>query len=233
VKNKLTFISCARSDFGLISNLYDSFVKEKIFNCSLVCTGTVQSNNYGYSKSDLLKLNQNIILIPNKGISPGYKNILKNIYNNNLKLIEYLKEFQPRLVFILGDRIEAIHLGILVRMMNFPIAHLHGGESTTGVYDDYWRHALSKISSLHFVANSTYKKNLIKMGEKANKIHVVGAYGLENIRRIKKTFINKEYFKNKYKFTFNQNNFVVVFHSNTLNQNSNYRDFKIIFDTNI
>ena len=117
-----------------------------------------------------------------------------------------------------------------VRMLNLPIAHLHGGESTTGVYDDYWRHAISKISNLHFVSNSNYKNNLIKMGEDKKRIFVVGAFGLETIKKYKDKFYNKEFFEKIYKFKFNSKNFLIIFHSITLNQSKNLIIFKNLFN---
>ena len=83
----------------------------------------------------------------------------------NLGLFNFLKKENPDLCIILGDRIETINIAIVIKMLNIPIAHLHGGESTNGIYDDYWRHAITKISNIHFVSNNQYKKNLIKMGE--------------------------------------------------------------------
>ena len=162
MKNKILFISCARSDFGLLFNLYQEFLKNKKFIYNFLCTGTVVSKDYGYTKKEINSFSKNITLIFNKKTSTKDSDILKNIYENNLKLLRYLKSYKPNLVFILGDRIEAIQIAIIVRFLNIPIAHLHGGESTIGVYDDYWRHAISKISNLHFVSNLKYKNNLIK-----------------------------------------------------------------------
>ena len=48
--------------------------------------------------------------------------------------------------------------------------HFHGGELTEGIYDDYWRHCITKLSHIHFVANDSSKKRLIQMGESENSI---------------------------------------------------------------
>ena len=108
-------------------------------------------------------------------------------------------------------------------MLNIPIAHLHGGESTEGIYDDYWRHAITKISNLHFVSNNQYKKNLIKMGENKKFIFSVGAYGIENIKKLNKDFYNKKFFIEEHNFIFNQLNFLVTFHSNTFDIKNNIK----------
>ncbi len=229
MKNKILFISCARSDFGLINNLYQKFLENNKFICKFICTGNVVSKDYGYSKKEINSFSKNLIFILNKKKSSKDLDILKNVSDCNLKLLKYLKSFQPNLVFILGDRIEAINIAMTVKMLNIPIAHLHGGESTTGVYDDYWRHAISKISNLHFVANLNYKNNLIKMGEDKRRIFVVGAFGLETIKKYKNNFYEKKYFEKNYNFKFNSNNFLIIFHSITLNQSKNLTIFKNLY----
>ena len=228
MKNKILFISCARSDFGLLFNLYQEFLKNKKFIYNFLCTGTVVSKDYGYTKKEINSFSKNITLIFNKKTSTKDSDILKNIYENNLKLLRYLKSYKPNLVFILGDRIEAIQIAIIVRFLNIPIAHLHGGESTIGVYDDYWRHAISKISNLHFVSNLKYKNNLIKMGEDKNNIFVVGAFGLETINKYRNKLHDEKYFEENYKFKFNRNNFLIIFHSMTHTQSKNLTIFKNI-----
>lgn len=227
-KKKIFLISCARSDFDLLNPLYASLKKNNTFNTSLICCGSILSKEYGYNKSTLKKNQKKIIFINNKIKNNERKNIITANYKMNLGLFNFLKKENPDLCVILGDRIETINIAIVIKMLNIPIAHLHGGESTEGVYDDYWRHAITKISNLHFVSNNQYKKNLIKMGEQKKNIYLVGAYGIENTKKLNKKFYNKNFFMEKHNFIFNKLNFLVTFHSNTFDVKNNIKYFRNI-----
>ena len=221
MKKKLLFLSCGRSDFGLIYNVYSKFKFSKKFKSTMFCCGSIISANYGYKKSEIIQFDKEIKFFNYANDKSSEKNLIRNLYNINYKLIIYLKKNLPDLVFILGDRIETIHLAVSIKSLNIPLAHLHGGESTKGVYDDYWRHSVSKLSNIHFVSNNKYKNNLIKMGEKKNRIYSVGAYGIENIKNINMKLYEKNFFQKKYSFKFNKYNFVIVFHSITFDPKNN------------
>lgn len=227
-KKKFLFISNARSDFGLIFNLYSKFKLSAKYESFMVCFGSTISKNYGYNKKDIKLIDNKIKFFEYKFSDSSEKKIYENIKNSSLKLINYCKKIKPSLVFVLGDRIETLEISIVVKMMNLNLAHLHGGESTEGIYDDFWRHATSKLSNLHFVSNENYKKNLIQMGENKKHIHVVGAFGIENILKTTKELYDRLYFEKYFAFRFNKINFVLVFHSLTLDSNNNLKVFNNI-----
>lgn len=83
----------------------------------------------------------------------------------------------------LGDRWELFCLTIPALLAKIPVAHISGGEITEGVIDDSVRHATSKLSHLHFVANESYARNLSLMGEEDWRITVSGECGLDTIHR--------------------------------------------------
>ena len=68
---------------------------------------------------------------------------------------------------------------------NIPLAHIHGGEITSGVLDEQIRHAVTKLSDIHFVSNQIFKKKYNFFGENEKNIHVVGSPGCENLNKIK------------------------------------------------
>ena len=86
---------------------------------------------------------------------------------------------------VLGDRYEIFATAIAAFVLKIPIAHIHGGEVTQGVLDDGFRHSISKLASLHFTANSSYRNRLIQMGENPKRVFTVGAPGLDTIKRTK------------------------------------------------
>lgn len=89
---------------------------------------------------------------------------------------------RPNIVLLLGDRYEMIAAALAALPFALPIAHIHGGELTEGAMDDAIRHALTKMSHLHFAATETYRQRIIQMGEQPERVIVTGAPGLDAIR---------------------------------------------------
>jgi UDP-hydrolysing UDP-N-acetyl-D-glucosamine 2-epimerase len=84
---------------------------------------------------------------------------------------------------LVGDRYETLAAALAATLRLVPIVHFHGGEETEGAFDNAIRHAISKLAHLHFVSHPTYAARLRAMGEAAGAVHVVGAPGLDNLRR--------------------------------------------------
>jgi UDP-hydrolysing UDP-N-acetyl-D-glucosamine 2-epimerase len=86
---------------------------------------------------------------------------------------------------VLGDRFEMLAAATAALPFNIPLAHLHGGESTEGLIDEAIRHALTKMSHLHFVSTEAYARRVAQMGESPERIFVSGAPGLDNVKEVK------------------------------------------------
>ena len=115
---------------------------------------------------------------------------------------------------ILGDRYELLGSAIAATMSRIPITHLHGGEITSGAYDDSIRHSISKLSHLHFPVHEKYKKRLIQMGEDPTTIFNYGALGAHSIKNIRYT--NKVDLEKKLNINLNKKIFLITFHPTTL-----------------
>ena len=92
---------------------------------------------------------------------------------------------QPDIVLVLGDRYEILSAVQAAMIMNIAIAHLHGGELTEGAIDDSIRHAITKMSHLHFVAAEPYRQRVIQLGERPDRVFNVGSPGLDKIKKMK------------------------------------------------
>jgi GDP/UDP-N,N'-diacetylbacillosamine 2-epimerase (hydrolysing) len=117
---------------------------------------------------------------------------------------------------ILGDRYEMLAAAVASHISQIPIAHIHGGEVTAGAIDDAFRHSITKMSILHFVANKIYKNRVIQLGENPDNIFIVGGLGIDSIKNTK--LLTRLQIKNKLKLTFSKKNIIVSFHPETLNQ---------------
>jgi len=94
-----------------------------------------------------------------------------------------LDKHRPDLLFVLGDRYEMLAAGLAAAIMKLPIAHLHGGDATEGVIDESFRHALTKLSHVHFPAVEQHAARIRNLGEEAWRIHAVGALALDELAR--------------------------------------------------
>lgn len=94
-----------------------------------------------------------------------------------------LDELRPDLLVLLGDRYEELVAAEAALVLGIPVAHLHGGETTEGAFDESIRHAVTKMSHLHFVAAEPYARRVVQMGEDPARVFDVGAPGLDHVAR--------------------------------------------------
>ena len=196
MKKKIVYVSSSRSDFGIVKNLLKKLEQSKDFEFYLIVIGTHILKKFGLSINEISKINfRNLIVLkcrPNLIDQPyEYIHKMSNIYRVTLKKIK------PNAVILLGDRYEIAQVAYITHLLNIPILHIHGGEKTSGSKDDNYRHMISKISQLHFVAHSDFKKRLIQLGENSKNIYVVGSLALENNEKFSK---NSDLLKKKYNF---------------------------------
>jgi GDP/UDP-N,N'-diacetylbacillosamine 2-epimerase (hydrolysing) len=95
-----------------------------------------------------------------------------------------LAELKPDLLVVLGDRFEIFSAVSAALVARIPVAHLHGGEVTEGAYDEAFRHSITKMSHLHFVAAEEYRKRVIQLGESPDRVFLVGGLGIDAISHL-------------------------------------------------
>lgn len=101
-----------------------------------------------------------------------------------LGFADALRRMQPDILVVLGDRYEALAVTVVAALARIPVAHIAGGQVTEGAIDDSLRHAITKLASLHFTSTGEFRRRLIQLGEQPERIHVVGALGLDNVLEI-------------------------------------------------
>lgn len=134
-----------------------------------------------------------------------------------LGVIGFADAFQslsPDLVVVLGDRFEILAAVSAALVARIPVAHLHGGELTEGAVDDAIRHAITKMSQVHFVATEAYRQRVIQLGETPGRVHCVGGLGVDAIMRQPR--LSREALEASLDFRFRERNLLVTFHPATL-----------------
>ena len=110
--------------------------------------------------------------------------ISKSMGLAQISFAEVYEELKPDMLVVLGDRYEIFSAVSAAMIARVPVAHLHGGETTEGAFDESIRHSITKMSHLHFTATDEYKNRVIQLGEHPARVFNVGGIGIENIKRL-------------------------------------------------
>lgn len=221
---KICFVTGSRADYGLLQPLIKKFQFDQKFKTSLIITGTHLSKKHGTSLKEIINDKISSVHKINLNINKDRPNDICNYIGLAVKLFSkiFLK-IKPDLLILLGDRYEIFSASTSALVCQIPICHLHGGELTRGAYDNAFRHSISKMANIHFVANKLYKNRLIQMGEEPSNIYNVGGFGADLIKKTK--LLNKRELEKKLKIKFNKKNLLVTFHPVTLEKNTSKVQF--------
>lgn len=182
---KITVVTATRAEYGILRPLIIKFKEDKEIDLDLVVTGTHLLEKYGNTYEEIIKdgisITQMIPILEEDNTPYGINLTMSNAMREFAK---YFKEQKPDCVIILGDRTEMLAISCAAMNEQIPIAHLHGGELTEGAVDDCVRHAITKLSYLHFPATEVYRKRIIQMGESPERVFNVGALGVENTLKV-------------------------------------------------
>lgn len=224
MKRTVCLITTNRADYGLQRNLILLLKKNKKINFKLLVAGSHHNKKYGLSINEIISDKNKIdFSFKTKFKQTNPLSTLLSMSDSLKKFSKILTKIKPNIVIILGDRYEMLMASISALICNFPIAHIQGGEITEGAFDDNIRHAITKMSSLHFVAHESYKKTLLKFGEPPKRIFNFGGLGAENIQLTK--LIDKRKIEKKFNFKFKKRNMLVSFHPVTKQPNTTKKNF--------
>ena len=161
-----------RADFGKLKALMLALELDQNFELHVFVTGMHMLANYGYTCEEVERIGfSNIYKYINQNEKDGMDQVLAKTING---LSDYIREIRPDLLIIHGDRVEALAGATVGALNNILTAHIEGGE-VSGTIDELIRHAVTKMSHVHFVANQEAQKRLIQLGEDENVVHVIGS----------------------------------------------------------
>lgn len=219
MKKKICFITGSRAEYDLLYNSLVRFKKDRKFDLYLIVTGMHLEKKFGYTYKNIIRDGFKIskkIKILNYGDKPV--GLTKAIAKEFFEVGNFYNKIKPDVIVVLGDRYELLAPVYAANIFRIPVCHIHGGELTQGVLDENTRHAISKLSNIHFVATKEYRANLLQMGENKKNIFIVGGLGVENLKKIK--FLTKKKIEKIKRFKFKNKNILVTFHPLSLKKNS-------------
>ena len=224
---KICVITGTRAEFGLLRPLIELIINNKELQLQLIATGMHLSPEFGYTLKEIteagFKVDKKVECLLSSDSPIG---ISKTIALAISGFADALDELAPDLVVVLGDRTEILGAVIATAMTNIPIAHLYGGETTEGAYDEAIRHSITKFSHLHFTSTEIYRKRVIQLGEHPNTVFNVGAIGLDAIKKLR--LLDRASFEQAIGFKLNEKNILITYHPVTLEKEAPVETFQNI-----
>ncbi|MTI11389.1 UDP-N-acetylglucosamine 2-epimerase [Curvivirga aplysinae] len=212
---KVAIFTSGRAEYGLLTPLIDELKEHPEFEVGLFVTGMHLSHEFGHSVNQI-EANSHVIWERIEGLLSGDSEsaICKSLALTTLGMSEALQRHQPDILFLLGDRYELLAAAQAATIHRIPIGHIHGGETTEGAFDEAIRHAITKMSHLHFTSTDIYRQRVIQMGESPQKVFNVGAMGLDNITKLNP--LSRQQLSEDLKLDFDKKTFLITYHPVTL-----------------
>ena len=237
-KRKICVVTGTRAEYGLLYWLMKEIQSDKDLKLQIIVTGMHLSPEFGFTYKEIekdFKIDKKIEIVLSSDTSVG---ISKSMGLAQISFAESYQDLKPDIIVVLGDRYEIFSSVSAAMIARIPIAHISGGETTEGAFDEAIRHSITKMSHFHFTATEKYKTRVIQLGENPKTVFNVGGMGVENIKRLQ--LLNKEEFEKSIDFKLNKKNILVTFHPVTLETGTSKKQFQEILngidelkDTNI
>ena len=182
-EKRICFVTGTRADYGIMSQLMKGVAETPGVGLQIIATNMHLSPEYGMTVNEIegdgFHIDERIDSLLS-GDSPAAT--VKSMGLTQIGIADAFARLRPDLVVILGDRYEMLAAASAALIFRIPIAHLYGGETTEGAYDDNIRHAITQLSDYHFTSTKEYADRIVRMGKDPETVHWVGSLGAENIR---------------------------------------------------
>ena len=215
IKRKISVVTGTRAEYGLLFWLMKEIDTDKDLELQIIATGMHLSfefgNTYQQIEKDGFVITKKVEMLLSSDTEVA---ISKSMGLCMIGFADAFNDLQPDLVVILGDRYELFSAVSAAMVARIPVAHIHGGETSEGAFDEYIRHSITKMSQLHFTATEKYKNRVIQLGEQPNNVFNVGGMGIDNINKLK--LLSKANFEKDINFNLGEKNILITFHPVTL-----------------
>jgi len=174
-----------RNEYGLLRSAVRAINARPDSRCELLLTGNHLDPRFGSTVSETERDGFAVAGVAEMTMPDDSNRSMARCVGEGVTAIaDILWQQKPDLVLLLGDRFEALAAAVAAYYLRVPVGHIHGGDVTQGgVLDDSARHAITKLSHVHFAATRASAERIIKLGEEPGRVHVVGAPGLDDIAR--------------------------------------------------
>ncbi|WP_130805870.1 UDP-N-acetylglucosamine 2-epimerase [Senegalia massiliensis] len=241
MKKIISILTATRAEYGLLKPIIEKLNSIEEFDVRVVATGAHLSSEFGLTykeiEQDRVIIDERIEILLS---SDTPSSISKSMGLAMISFADYFEKLNPDMLIVLGDRYETFAVSTVAMNQRIPIAHLYGGETTEGAIDESMRHAITKLSYLHFTSTEKYRKRVIQLGENPERVFSIGAIGIENV--LNQKLMNKSEVEKSIEFMLEKPYAIVTFHPVTLEGDNSkeqikellsacrlYEDIKFIF----
>lgn len=211
MKRKICVVTATRAEYGPLKALLEDIKNDSELELQIISTGTHLSPEYGLTNQQILNdgflINKKIEILLSSDTAVG---VSKSMGLAQISFAEAFEELKPDILLVLGDRYELIPIVSAANVSLIPVAHISGGEVTEGAIDELIRHAVTKLSHLHFTAMNEYSQRVIQMGEQPERVFTVGEIGLDNLLRMK--LMSRDEFEESIGRQLNKKNILFTYH---------------------
>jgi GDP/UDP-N,N'-diacetylbacillosamine 2-epimerase (hydrolysing) len=218
MRRTICVVTGSRADYGMLRWVMEEVQGRADLQLQVIVTGMHLSPEFGLTYQEVEKDGFTIDLKVETLLSSDTPTgITKSIGLGMIGFADALIRLKPDFIVLLGDRYEVLAAATAAMVARIPIAHIHGGEATEGLIDEAIRHAVTKMSLLHFVSTDVYRHRVIQLGEDPTRVHTVGALGLDSLARTR--LMSRSELELSLGIKFRQKNLLVTFHPITLGNN--------------
>ncbi|MBC3932348.1 UDP-N-acetylglucosamine 2-epimerase [Undibacterium curvum] len=215
MSRKICVITGTRAEFGLLRWLMQEVQNDPVLELQVIATGMHLSPEFGLTYREVEQAGFSIDAKVEMLLSADTATaVTKSMGLGLIGFADAYARLAPDLIVVLGDRFEILAAASAALIAGIPVAHLHGGETTEGAFDEAIRHSITKMSHLHFVAADEYRRRVIQLGEQPERVFLVGGLGIDAIKRT--TLLEREALEASLDFKLGSKNLLITFHPVTL-----------------
>jgi len=208
-------VTGSRAEYGLLRFVMEGIRDSELLDLQVAVTGMHLSPAFGSTyreiEADGFVIDRTVESLLDSDSDVA---VAKSIGLGVVGFADALDSLGPDLLVVLGDRFEILAAVAAALILKVPVAHLHGGETTEGAFDESIRHSITKMAHLHFVAAPEYARRVAQMGEDPGRIVVTGGLGIDGIRRLQ--LMSRDALQADLGLTFGARSLMVTFHPATL-----------------
>lgn len=220
MKYSVCAVTGSRAEYGILRPLLLKLSRQRQIEFQLVVTGSHLSDQFGRTETEILA--DGLPISASIPIPTNIEQKLDMVQATSVAMSKfgtYFSQHRPDLLIILGDRYEIFAAAFAAAVLGIPIAHLHGGERTEGAIDEFLRHSITKMATLHFTACEQYRRRVIQLGESPDRVFAYGALSNENALKIPR--MSLEELSESLRFPLTVKRFcVVTFHPVTMEEST-------------
>jgi len=229
VARRICVVTGTRAEYGLMRGLIAGIRDDDAFELQLIATGMHLSPEFGFTareiEADGVPIADRVEILLSSDSAVG---VSKAMGLGMIGFADAFARLKPDLIVLLGDRFEILAAAAAALVAGIPIAHIHGGETTEGAFDEAIRHSVTKMAHLHFVAAAPYRDRVIQLGEAPERVFLVGGLGIDAIKAL--PLLDRAALEAELDFKLGARNLLITFHPPTLEPGEAAAQMQALFD---